>query len=329
MSDTDDPLADGAAELISAASGLPGPIAKPVVSTISQLLGALLAEPIAKARAKAQPIEDETYKRSLLARTEAVQAAALMGRDEAFARRALEAHTVQALTKYQNREAVAAQAVEELRAADPSDSDTITEPEADWINIYGSYAEQASSERAQRLWARVLAGQWRKPAAFSLRTLRFLSELDSQVAKTFEDYTQEATALFIPKRDELLQSPHLHNLLTLEEAGLITGIDGSLNMKLTIEDSGQGSLFGRKHVLVVEGRPQMMYPISAIVFTQVGREVLTLVDAPDDLPVLRKIVQGIKARITSAYAVRIDGKAPSVKLWPEDAVTDASATPSA
>src|SRR5208283_1459027 len=58
------------------------------------------------------------------------------------------------------------------------------------LNIFERYAEDASSETMRALWARVLAGEIRRPGQFSLRTLRFMSELDATTAKLFESYAR-------------------------------------------------------------------------------------------------------------------------------------------
>src|SRR5205814_1243291 len=105
--------------------------------------------------------------------------------------------------------------------------------EDDWLNVFERFAEDASSERLQQLWAKILAGEIRRPKTFSLQTLRFAAELDELTARVFEKHAHSVLmGDFI--LDAPRSGPEFTELLQLEEAGLITGTGGFLSKTFEI-----------------------------------------------------------------------------------------------
>jgi len=152
--------------------------------------------------------------------------------DEA-GRIAVQRFVVEEIRKQSNRETVLAEAIEAVRSLPPLDSpetgDDAPEIEDDWINVFASFAEKASSDRLRQLWGRILAGEVRKPGSFALSTLRVISEMDSEIATAF----QEVVALRIG-RDVLLKPDDLQNEALvkwtfLEEVGLLQEVNGNLS----------------------------------------------------------------------------------------------------
>jgi hypothetical protein len=132
--------------------------------------------------------------------------------------------------RFENRYAVASEAIELLQAAEATQDSQANERadgekaglDEDWLNVFGDYVEKATSDRLRSLWARVLAGEVRKPGAFSLRTLRFVSELDQETAQRFEKVARLAVTGEIPRPMSIEGDP-LMELVELEDAGLIHG----------------------------------------------------------------------------------------------------------
>ena len=86
-----------------------------------------------------------------------------------------------------NKRNVAQRAVEYLVSPGP-EGNSAPEPDAadvdpDWLNYFSGYAEKADSENVQDLWARVLAGEIRRPVSFSLTTLRLLAEEENKARR--------------------------------------------------------------------------------------------------------------------------------------------------
>ncbi|MBC7799018.1 MAG: DUF2806 domain-containing protein, partial [Gemmatimonadaceae bacterium] len=96
--------------------------------------------------------------------------------------------------KQGNAAGVAIEALDAMKALPPPEPSPASgtaeaSPEQideDWMNNFVRFAEDASSERLQQVWGRVLAGEVVKPGSFSRHTLRFISELDKETAQNCE-----------------------------------------------------------------------------------------------------------------------------------------------
>jgi len=289
----------------------------PVIQTLSQFLGVMFAERIAKQRAKAQPIESETYAKAAVEKAIADEAARLVVADEAFIRRAAEAHIADVVRKYDNREAIAVAAHEDLLKLPPPEG--TPPPDEDWLNAFGARAELASSERLRTLWAKVLAGEMREPGSFSLGTLRCISELDPKVAAAFEALAPYAMRRVIPWIGSVTATP-FRDVLAMDHAGLLTASD--LECHVTLDADGDGHFAGRGSTLVIEGAPgaRVAFPIKAV--SQFGDELLSVIGVPTSLDTLRGVAARLsKARLTRVSAVGqgLDADGSTViQLWAKE-----------
>ena len=57
---------------------------------------------------------------------------------------------------------------------------------ADFVDRWGRYAEGANTEEARERWGRILAGEIRTPGTFTMKTLRVMDELSTEVAEIFQ-----------------------------------------------------------------------------------------------------------------------------------------------
>lgn len=105
-----------------------------------------------------------------------------------------------------------------LEPDEPQASNQAMDP--DWINIFADHAARASTERLQQLWGRILAGEIRKPGAFSLVTLRIIAELDGEVATAFQGIVAKRHPQGWILPSENYSAEHL-TWRMLEDAGLI------------------------------------------------------------------------------------------------------------
>ena len=129
----------------------------------------------------AHRIQDDDAARSEMKRVIVAAAGRAAGEDPEFANRALISMAGKIAIGQINREAVARQTIELLQS-DPPSGETAGEPSDDFMNVFASRAEQASSNEMRDLFARVLAGEVRRPGAFSLRTLEFVAIMDAELA---------------------------------------------------------------------------------------------------------------------------------------------------
>lgn len=166
--------------------------------------------------------------------------------------------------------------------------DKTTELDEDWINMFASYAEKASSERLQQLWGRILAGEIRKPCSFALSTLRIISEMDAEIAATFQDVVSHRF------RDDALLTPvplageQLIRWTFLEEIGLLQEINGNLAMNYEKNIDGHVWIQTQSYVLKVtmsENNRQISVPFVRI--TRAGQQIARILPW-DELSALKE-----------------------------------------
>lgn len=60
--------------------------------------------------------------------------------------------------------------------------------EDDWLNTFENEACQKSSEEMQERFARILAGEIKRPGSYSIRAIKLLGEIDSDIASIFRTF---------------------------------------------------------------------------------------------------------------------------------------------
>jgi hypothetical protein len=264
---------------------LPKLIAGPAGQALSRLIGGATDIPAAWLEEIAQGIRDRKDARTAVSKALAGAAAELARNDDAIVQRATNAFLAKAIRAQENKEAVARKAVESLQESPnkSEDSEGPAAPDDDWFNVFEQYAEQASSEKLQDLWGRILAGEIRKPKSFSLRTLRFIAELDQETASLFEKYADAVVANnFIPK-PQSLKSPVLTELLQLQDCGLVAEVLGTVVKPLPIKGPFGVLLPIADMWVQVTGKEDQHLNVPSILLTKVGREIVQILKKPFSL----------------------------------------------
>lgn len=264
---------------------LPKLVAGPAGQAISRLISGVVDIPFAGLERVSQGIRDKTEAKSLVSKALAEAVAASVKEDPALIERASHSFLARGLRRQVTREAIARKTLVILQEDEPPPGST-AEPEhhkvdEDWLNTFERYAEDASSDRLQDLWASVLAGELRKPKAFSLQTLRFVAELDQEIATTFERWASAVLfGEFIPRPPEV--DPHISEIVTLEESGLFSSPLSNLAKFFNFEP-GLRSFPYKTHSMFIqfEAAQTISFPIVAL--TRVGREIYSIIHPPDDI----------------------------------------------
>ena len=203
------------------------------------------------------------------------------------------------LKKVANKRRIAERAIKVIEdEPGQEESSATTELDEDWLNHFQDYAEKASSEELQQLWARVLAGKIRKPKSFSLSTLRFMSEVDQETALLFEKETKYWLAGgFIVKPPNLI-GERLLGMIFLEEVGLLQDVNGQL--RNTIEMKRNAIIFMREgnYNLVLKALTNITYNVIRI--SRIGREILDILPTKDHFAVLEHVFESMSGKITYA-----------------------------
>lgn len=243
---------------------LPEMIAGPAGKAISRLIAGAVEIPATYLEGFVQSIKSKTEAKQLVGKEVATAAAKLAASDTNIVARAAHNLLAKEYRHQTNKEEIAKKTIEILeqdaiqgaavkQAQSTSDGQTSSaslEVDGDWLNVFEKYAEYASTERMQALWARILAGEIRNPKTFSLKTLRFVSELDQETARLFEKYLPLLCNYTSLPKPQPLQSPELTELLHLEAVGLLTGVTGDLGLKLQCVN-GLAAIYTQGQLLVI------------------------------------------------------------------------------
>ena len=182
---------DDALELLSEGIDLSEGIEKNLLKVMWKLSAGLLNIPL-------QKIERHLNERSVdskarIANTQAVaqQITERIEVDEEYVKIAATKHAESIINKQINLDNIVAKTKEKFQNTpqDETQADhNIEEISDDWLNQFREFACQKSSEEAQDLFSKVLAGEIRKPGSFSLRALTTLSDMDQNVAMIFKAF---------------------------------------------------------------------------------------------------------------------------------------------
>lgn len=318
--------------LENALGGVPTSLVPATVKALDRLIGGAIDIPAAWLAQKKAQIDAQTEAFKAVETAIANAAAAEAGTDPAIVARAVEVLVRKTYREQRNREAVAAATVEELAAKEakqdtvassvPENGHTI-EPDEEWLNVFEQYAERASTERMQRLWGRVLAGELRRPGHFSMRTLRFLSEFSQQDALKFAEFTKSTFGDCAPHSLIKEGLNDIRPLAHLEAAGLIHDAASlGLERTLKIRDDGYGFLPEGNLAIVFKGEPGTTVKDTIAGLTPLGQELLSLVER-DKLAAgerVAKTFQGKGGIDEIQLAADLNGRWHTIKIvWSKEA----------
>lgn len=297
------------ARIADALISIPKGLTPGVIKALDRLVGAAFDIPTAWLAQKKSKIDAQTESYRVVEASIAQAAALGAGSDPETAQRAMNVLIRKEYRKQINREAVASAMVEEIcekstELEGGSNPIIIKDLDDDWLNIFEKYAEDASSERLQGLWGRVLAGEIRRPGRFSTRTLRFLSEFSQADALTFETFAKCAFGDAAPKSLAIpSEQKDIRNLIYLESNGLIQGSSG-LGLQRNIKFNEDGFAFiGELDLFIVfKGEPNSKITHEAIALTPLGQELLCLVPSRNPRDAARSVALAVREdKIHEAY----------------------------
>ena len=218
--------------------------------------------------------------------------------------------------KQKNKTDIALLALEHLGNQDDTQKENTDSIEADWLNYFEDYAEKASSERMQDLWSRILAGEIRKPGAYSLSTMRFLSELDAKIAEIFQRRMENRMPDGYLPRPNRLEGEELSELMFLEEIGLLQ--DAAGNITVTLNPNEDGMVYYRigEFLLIFETKQELR--LNVIPITRVGRELLTILPSNDAVAAIEYAITEILKTVDSAKIANIFAELPDGRFQHRD-----------
>ncbi|WP_431080393.1 DUF2806 domain-containing protein [Pseudomonas thivervalensis] len=305
--------------ITDAACGVPEPVKKSFIKALSDLLGGLAAIPAAKLRQYTQGIEDATTAKSMVAEVLAKAAVTEVSGDLELAKVAAEIYLPATIRKAKNRLGVAQLAAEHLGAASVNDSgEKAASPDDDWMNSFMRFAEDASSERLQDLFGRILAGQILRPGAFGLATLRTISELDQALATDFMQAWAASVGDAVDYNPDWQLGDGFSRWKRLVEAGLMASANTSQFLPPFKSIFNGTALWSPINVdnlgLLVHFQEGSSSRWDHIDFTRVGKELGLLLPRPDYKENIRKVGYRLPRGGVTRIEILDEGNTPEV-IW--------------
>lgn len=288
-------------------------VAEVMVSPLNKLIDAFcgacgkIFEPIQIKRiAKAKAFELKTISEAIESNTELAQTYnnGMVQIDNGglndLALRAAQRALFQETVKQQNIESVFQQAAGLLE----DEPDVTAEPIGqDWMARFINSIETISDTDMQFLWAKVLAGEIKRPKSCSLRTLDTLMNLSKEEALLFQQMSpyiikQKDECYFI-NQDELLKKTNINldNIISLSECGLVN--DSSfLTVSFDLEPN-RDFCFHNENLLIycnnsTETKKSLSFGI--YVLTSVGKNLCEILDNKTDDNFFLEFAKHLKQR---------------------------------
>lgn len=310
-------------DVIASASGLltavPAPISRGAFKALSRLIGVQIDRVLL-------PVEDRVAGKSQVRQALAAAAAAKAAADPALVERALDSLLDKETRRQRNKDRIAAAALADLTSNEgdakegksAEEAEEVPPPSDDWLNLFERYAEDVSDTELQLLWAKVLSGEVRKPGAWSKKSLRFLAELDQNVAKRFEGFAARRVGDMILRGKEWSAAKLFGEALTLETEGLVNLGAGQLIRRMELGPPIGVVQFGAHQMAVffaIEGEGTITIEIPAVILTPLGMEIARLLPPHDEVATLKSWAPELGAlspRIVELAA--FTGEIPA-KIW--------------
>lgn len=303
------------ASLGNLAGNLPAPVSTSLLKSVSTLLGGLTLVPNAWLRKSAQAIDDTTLGRSAVAAILAKGVAEDALKDPLVMQAAAEIYMPNAIRKARNKVQVAQLAIEHASESDADGSDAVA-PDDDWMNAFMRFAEDATSERLQDMFGRILAGQVVRPGSFTLATLRTVAELDQSIAQDFSLAWARSVGTAVDYSSDFQRGDWFSRWRRLAEAGLMAESEAYQYLPdynpLPDGNSVWGPM-GTKNVWLVVYFPKYCKARwSYIDFSRVGNQIGSILAPPDYEANMRNAGKKLLGQGVSRVELHTVGKPPEL-----------------
>lgn len=171
----------------------------------------------------------------------------------------------------------------------------------DWLRRWRESAEGVSSENLQQLWGRILAGEFRSPGKYSLRTLEFIRNLTQAEAHAIEDlgpFVFDQFGVIYADQSINLKSFGLDigKLLDLQEMGILLRAEPyPYSIGLGKENEFENALtLGSRAIRFKAEHQAKRLEFQAVCLTKIGKEILALGRFEPNNEYFLQVAQAIK-----------------------------------
>lgn len=170
------------------------------------------------------------------------------------------------------------------------DEEVSNEPvDKDWMNRFLDIAETISDDEMRDLWARILAGEVKRPTTYSLRTLDVLRNITKTEAELIVKSSNFIVGNSICTEDFALT---LDEQLLLDDMGIIYG--EQLYTKLISSTGKMQFPLNRQMLLWIYAPVNLHMSIKCHKLTKAGRDILNLIQENDYVDFAINLAQHLK-----------------------------------
>jgi len=274
-----------------------------LVRGLSYLLGGLGNYLGAWLRRPVQAVEDRTDARTIITRAIALAAAEKLSSDTDVVAAAVARWGPADVNRQLNKMRIAKETLREFSEGGENDATgDLPPPSDDFLNSYERFCADSSDENMQKLWARLLAGEIRRPGSFSRHTMRCLYELDTEIATLFQRIAMRTVGgVLLYETSEEIRTYEINKL---QAAGLITGGGGIYNWTLKFDEKGFAMIKGEEYVLIAKKADGGSdFSITSYPLTQAGEELIKLLPDYSERGALVKMLDQISSEVASEIAI--------------------------
>ena len=191
-----DHITDTVGDLVT---GVPAPIRKNFFKAFGQLCTAAVDIPVAKLQSRADEIRAESKARIRIIEEQGEQISKQLKVPQEYIYKAGEKFASKVVKEQINLDEIGMHAANNLRNEqfDEKSKETTAEINDDWLNEFENYAKLKSSDEMKMVFGKILSGEIMQPGAFSIRTVRLISQLDNKAAQLFQILCSQAISINI------------------------------------------------------------------------------------------------------------------------------------
>lgn len=173
----------------------------------------------------------------------------------------------------------------------------------DWLRRWRDSAKDISSDDLQQLWGKILAGEFRNPGTYSLRTLEFVKSLtqgEAEAIASIGPYTMGCFGVIFNEPNGFMEDKGIDSrkLVELQELGILLNAQ-PYPYWVSTNESGRFCnvlLVGSKVIFITSPVTSQELTFSAFCLTKLGKEMLSLGQFDADEDYVLHVARCIKAK---------------------------------
>lgn len=177
------------------------------------------------------------------------------------------------------------QRADDILQADPDIDDSQEEPDQGWVEDCLDGAGRTYNDNLKDYWAKLLAGEIKKPGTYSKRAVNFMKTLSQKDAERIRNmcqyvmYDTNKEDAFLLRYDK---KPYTYkDVIYLGELGLLDSSSTVVKKYEFIDDNGGAALFVHNDIGVFINIRMKEYHMPIYTFTELGKEILSIIDDQD------------------------------------------------